>query len=93
MFSRSVLSSSLHVLLSVLLCGLIHWWRSGWRAVGFCWRSSLGGILVLAVVGLGLVGVAALAVADAALLSASDENKLPQSYMYIMYGKLMYSCM
>ena len=64
--SRSVLSSSLSVLLSVLLRGLIHWRRSGWRAVGFRWRSSLGGILVLAVVGLGL-GAAALAVADAAL--------------------------
>ena len=52
-------------LFAILLRGLIHQWRSGWRVVSFRWRSSLGGILVLVVVGLGLV-VAALAVADAA---------------------------
>ena len=93
MLSRSVLlslvlvslyrhHSSLSVLLSVLLCGLIHWWKSGWRAVRFRWRSSLGGILVLAVVGLGL-GAAALAVADAALappalLACLSEAMLPR---------------
>ena len=57
MLSRSVLSSSLSLLLTILLRGLVHWWRSCWRAVGFRWRSSLGGILVLAVVGLGLLRV------------------------------------